>query len=74
MLDLKAFGQKYQAVCDQIKNVDGCLEIKLFPAVPVSAAFEIGRRYMPEVFPKIHIFDECDGFFETITIGGKCDE
>ncbi|STO01648.1 Uncharacterised protein [[Eubacterium] infirmum] len=74
MLDLKAFWQKYQAVCDQIKNVDGCLEIKLFPAVPVSAAFEIGRRYMPEAFPKIYIFDECDGFFETITIGGKCDE
>ena len=74
MLDLKTFWQKYQDVCDQIKNVDGHLDIKLFPAVPVSAAFEIGRRYMPETFPKIHIFDECDGFFETITIGGKCDE
>lgn len=74
MLDLKAFWQKYQSVCDQIKNVDGCLEINLFPAVPVSAAFEIGRRYMPEAFPKIYIFDECDGFFETITIGGKCNE
>lgn len=74
MLDLKAFWQKYQDVCDQIKNVDGHLDINLFPAVPVSAAFEIGRRYMPETFPKIHIFDECDRFFETITIGGKCDE
>ena len=74
MLDLKAFWQEFQAVCDQIKNVDGCLDIKLFPAVPVSAAFEIGRRYMPKTFPIIHVFDECDGFFETITIGGKCDE
>ena len=68
--DLNVFWQKYQDVCDQIKNNDGYSEISLFPAIPVSAAFEIGRRYMTKTFPKIHIYDEYDGFFETITIGG----
>lgn len=74
LLDLKAFWHTYQNVCDQIKNVDNYSEVSLFPAIPVSAAFEIGRRYMPNAFPKIHIFDECDGFFKTITIGGHYDE
>ena len=29
---------------------------------------------MPKVYPKMRVFDECDGFFETIKIGGKIDE
>lgn len=69
--DLKAFWHQYQNVCDQIKNIDGYSEISLFPAIPVSAAFEIGRRYMQDVFPIIHVFEDSNGFFETITIGGK---
>ena len=45
-------------------------EVAVFPAVPVSAAFEIGRRHMPAVHPILHIYDDYDGFFEALTIGG----
>ena len=45
-------------------------EVALFPAIPVSAAFEIGHHYMHKVYPTINIYDECDGFFKTISIGG----
>lgn len=69
--DLEAFWQEYLRVLDIIKNKDKGTEISLFPAIPVSASFEIGRRYMPRVYPKIRVFDECDGFFETLTIGGN---
>lgn len=70
--DLAAFWSKYQAACDQIKNTyPKVQEIGVFPAMPVSAAFEVGRRYMPGVYPKLKIFDDDNGFFETITIGGN---
>lgn len=72
--DLRAFWIKYLEVCDLIKNKDGVEEISLFSAVPVSVAFEIGRRYMSNVYPKMRIFDENYGFFETFTIGGKNNE
>lgn len=68
--DLSAFWHKYQEVCDDIKNsLTDIEEIALFPAMPISAAFEVGRRYMPGVYPKIKIYDDNDGFFETIMIG-----
>ena len=70
--DLSAFWHQYQKACEEILNKFGRdINIHLFPAVPVSAAFEIGRRYMPGVYPVITVFDECRGFFETIKIGGK---
>jgi hypothetical protein len=69
--DLRKFWMAYQQVCDSIKNVDGLSDADVFPAIPVSAAFEIGRRYMPQVYPKLHIYDEDNGFFEALTIGGK---
>lgn len=69
--DLEAFWQEYLQILDRIKNGDKGVEICLFPAIPVSAAFEIGRRFMPGVYPKIRVFDEYDGFFETLTIGGN---
>ena len=68
--DLKNFWQNFQNICDQIKNVDKEKEAFLFPAIPVSAAFEIGRRHMKGAHPIIHIYEENDGFFKTITIGG----
>lgn len=67
--DLSAFGHLYQEICDEAKNIDRAYEICLFPAIPVSAAFEIGRRYMPKIYPLIRIFDDINGFIETITIG-----
>lgn len=70
MLDLDKFWHAYQETCDQIKreypNIE---EVAVFPAIPVSAAFEIGRRYMKGVYPKLKLFDDDKGFFETITIG-----
>lgn len=67
--DLKFFWEQYQKLLDNIKNNDHVEDASLFPAVPVSAAYEMGRRYMPHAYPKIRVYDECDGFFETITIG-----
>ena len=70
--DLAAFWHVYQNVCDEIKNTyPQVREIGVFPAMPVSAAFEVGRRYMPGVYPKLRVFDDDDGFFETLTIGGN---
>ena len=70
--DLAAFWRVYQATCDEIKNTyPDVQEIGVFPAMPVSAAFEVGRRYMPGVYPKFRIYDDDNGFFETITIGGR---
>ena len=72
LADLSAFWSKYQAVCDEIKNTfPQVREIGVFPAMPVSAAFEVGRRYMQGVYPKFRIYDDDNGFFETLTIGGK---
>ena len=69
--DLAAFWRVYQATCDEIKNTyPNVQEIGVFPAMPVSAAFEVGRRYMPGVYPKFKIYDDDNGFFEAITIGG----
>lgn len=69
--DLSAFWHTYQSVCEEILNLYGRnVGVHLFPAVPVSAAFEIGRRYMANTYPKINIYDECDGFFETLILGG----
>lgn len=68
--DLKEFWHKYQEMLDEIKNLyPDVTEVSLFPSVPVSAAFAVGSRYMQGVYPKIHIYDDDDGFFETITIG-----
>ncbi len=70
--DLVAFWSTYQKVCDEIRNqYPGVREISVFPAMPVSAAFEVGRRYMSGVYPLLRIFDDDNGFFETITVGGE---
>ncbi len=70
-VDLSEFWHKYQEVCDVIIRKEALIEeVSLFPAIPASAAFEIGRRYMKGVYPKIKIYDENNGFFETLSIGG----
>lgn len=69
--DLSEFWHGYQRVCDEIRNTHpGIQEVAVFPAMPVSAAFEVGRRYMPGVFPRLKIYDDDNGFFEALTIGG----
>lgn len=69
--DLKAFWQQYQIVCDRIKNEDLSNRASVFPAVPVSAAFEIGRRHMAGAHPALDIYEEYNGFFKAVTIGGS---
>ena len=70
--DLSAFWHTYQAVMEKILNKHGkeCV-IHLFPSMPVSASFEVGRRYMKGVYPKILIYDDNEGFFETIMLGDE---
>ena len=69
--DLKAFWKSFQSVCNQIKNDDLLKQAAVFPAIPVSAAFEIGRRHMPGVHPTLQIYDDCNGFFHALDIGGN---
>lgn len=74
LADLTAFWKEYQTTCDKICNdYPKANEIGIFPAMPVSAAFEVGRRYMQGVYPRFKIYDDDHGFFETITIGGSND-
>ena len=68
--DLEEFWKIYLNLLDTIVNSKKVNEVALFPAIPVSAAFEIGHHYMHKVYPTINIYDECDGFFKTISIGG----
>ena len=64
--DLSAFWNKYKELCESLKGEE---ELSVFPAVPVSAAFEMGRRYMVGVYPQMVIYDRDGDFFETLTIG-----
>ena len=64
--DLSAFWHKYKELCERLKAEE---TVSVFPAVPVSAAFEMGRRYMVGVYPKMVIYDRDGEFFETLTIG-----
>ena len=69
--DLSEFWHTYQRTCDEIINTFGLdCKVHLFSAIPVSAAFEVGRRHMPKLYPKLIIYDEYSGFKETISIGG----
>lgn len=64
--DLSAFWHKYKELCESLKGEE---ELSVFPSVPVSVAFEIGRRYMVGIYPKMIIYDRDGDFFETLTIG-----
>lgn len=66
--DLGCFWKQYQKLLDNIKNNDHVEEVSLFPAVPVSAAYEMGRRCMPHTYPKIRVYDECDGFLKQLRL------
>ena len=69
--DLSCFWHQYQVILDEIRNT--YLDVKdigVFPAIPISAAFEIGRRYMPGIYPSLRIYDDDNGFFEALTLGG----
>lgn len=56
---------------DKIKACHGCVELHVFPAMPVSASIELGRAWMPKADMPLVIYDETKnkgGFYKTITI------
>ena len=65
-VDLSAFWHKYKELCETLKDER---IVSVFSAVPVSAAFEMGRRYMIGIYPKMVIYDRNVDFFKTLTIG-----
>lgn len=70
--DLKTLRNAYHAAIGEIQSrYESSAEVYMYLAVPVSAAYEIGRRYMPSVFPKIHIMENVgDGkWLDACTIG-----
>ena len=70
--DLAAFGELAHRALDRIKAVHGeHTEINVFPAIPVSAAVELGRRWMPKADLPLMIWDQnrtAGGFIKTLEI------
>lgn len=70
--DLSEFWHAYQRLVEHIKSDHPRIrEVAVFSAVPISAAFEIGRRYMPGVYPRFKIYDKDCCYCEALTIGGE---
>jgi hypothetical protein len=71
--DLAAFRRLLREVFDEIKAEHGeNTSIALFPAVPLSAAVEIGRVWMPKADLPLVIYEqnrELGGFLTALTIG-----
>lgn len=71
--DLAAFRRAMRTVYDRIKAEHGQdATIHLFPALPVSAAIEVGRTWMPKADLPLVIYDENrtrGGFEPRLTIG-----
>ena len=72
--DLKEFRVKIRVLLNKIKAFHGeNVELSVFPAMPISAAIELGRVWMPKADLPMIIFDQNrmkNGFFKTIEI--KC--
>lgn len=57
--DLSRFRQELRRLFDKIKSVHGeGAAINVFPALPVSAAVEVGRVWMPKADLPLHVFDQ----------------
>lgn len=69
---LSLFRTKLRALFNEIKAIHGeQSEIKIFPAVPVSIAIEIGRVWMPKADLPIIIYDQnrtLNGFVKALEI------
>lgn len=70
--DLAEFGNLIHRTLDAIKSAHGeDAELHVFPAIPVSAAVELGRRWMPKADLPMTIWDQnttAGGFMRTIDI------
>jgi len=68
---LSEFRQTVRHIMDKMKSHHGCVDLHIFPAMPVSASVEFGRVWMPKADMPLVIYDENklkDGFYKTITI------
>ena len=70
--DLRRFRQLVRGILDEIKASCGEKEkLNVFPVLPVSAAVEVGRVWMPKADLQLVIYDQNrnrGGFFPTINI------
>ena len=70
--DLAEFRRRLRYLFDRIKAVHGeAGTINVFPALPVAAAVEVGRVWMPKADLPLHIYDQnrrCGGFIPTLKI------
>lgn len=69
---LQQFREIMRTLFDQIKLRHGeSCELSVFPAIPVAAAVELGRIWMPKADLPFHVYDQnrkSGGFIPTITI------
>jgi len=69
---LSKFRKVIRDLLNKIKMIHGHDNIiHVFPAVPVAAAVELGRVWMPKADLPLSIFDEKGGFHYAFTIGEK---
>lgn len=73
--DLIIYAQALRRMFDAIKAAHGeTRKIHLFPALPVSAAIETGRAWMPKADLPLVVYDQnrrAGGFEKALTIGGR---
>ena len=68
---LSEFRNTVRHALDKIKSHHGCVELHVFPAMPVSVSVELGRVWMPKADMPLVIYDEnksMNGFHRTIII------
>lgn len=68
---LSEFRKIVRGAFDKIKSRHGCIPLHVFPAMPVAAAVEFGRVWMPKADMPMIIYDQNKakgGFSKTITI------
>jgi hypothetical protein len=57
--DVAALAKIFRTALDDIKNAHGeDMRVHLFPAIPVSAAVEVGRSWQPKAHPTLRIYDQ----------------
>ena len=67
--DLSIFDKSLYSLIGRIQKKFGQdVEIDIFPAIPNTAAFEIGYRHMPKVHPKLNIYENSNGWKFALSI------
>jgi hypothetical protein len=57
--DVAALAKLFRTTLDEIKSAHGeDTVVNLFPAIPVSAAIEVGRSWQPKAHPRLKIYDQ----------------